>query len=516
VQLYENPDEPELATRVMDVWPAHDSHYDGAGGLLEEAPVDEPDTLSQRHHEWYGEPFEVIETFELGRFVTPYGKRLDLGDDGFTWMYDVTDYAPLLVGEVDLQAGNTQALLDLKFIFVEGTPPRDVRSVDNLWPMADHRYRSLADDSELAPVVVRADSAAAGFMLRSRISGHGHAGPRNCCEWDAKEHMVLVGGVERFRWTVWRDCGMNPVHPQGGTWQFDRAGWCPGTFVDTYDHELTPWMEPDDEVALDYAVEAYDPEIFEDSGRFLIAHQLFTYGPPNVERDAAVVDVVAPTRHGEYRRLNPISDEAVVRIRNVGAETLYALDIEYGMEGGESRRETWRGELPFLATELISLPAADWSRMDEGARFTVEVSRPNGEADLQPGNDRISVPVATPHVLPADFLVEVEAPGFGRAADNRWSISDRDGRIVASRETYEGEGTYRDPVRLDPGAYTFEFFDREEDGLIRHWWLRGSDPERMGENGGLRILATDERVLHDLGFDFAEKRTLRFFVGDVY
>ena len=366
-------------------------------------------------------------------------------------------------------------------------------------------------------MVVSTDPDAAGYMVRSRISGHGHAGPRNCCEWDAKEHMLLVGGVERFRWTVWRDCGMNPVHPQGGTWQFDRAGWCPGAFTDTYDHELTPFVAPGDEVALDYAIEDYDPDIHEDSGRYLVAHQLFTYGPPSFERDVAVIDVIAPSRHDEYRRLNPISNEAIVRIRNVGAETLHAVSIDYGLRGGKSRRHVWRGELPFLASELVTLPAADWSHMDrDGARFVVELSRPNGEADMQPGNDRMSVPITAPHVLPAEFLVEVEAPGFGRAADNRWVVTDRHGDVVASRNAFEDDQTHRDLVHLEPGAYTFEFLDSEEDGLIRHWWLRGSNPDRIGENGALRILNPDGGLLLDLGFDFAEKRTLRFFVGDIH
>ncbi len=39
--------------------------------------------------------FEIIEPFEIARFITPYGKRLDLGLNGFTWIYDVTDYEPL-------------------------------------------------------------------------------------------------------------------------------------------------------------------------------------------------------------------------------------------------------------------------------------------------------------------------------------------------------------------------------------------------------------------------------------
>ena len=109
VELFEDPDDPRTRTRVMDVWPAHDSFFDATGALLEEVSIEDPDSLVQQTREWYGEPFEVIEAVELGRFITPYGKRLDLGEEGFTWLYDVTDYAPLLVGDVDLQAGNTQS-----------------------------------------------------------------------------------------------------------------------------------------------------------------------------------------------------------------------------------------------------------------------------------------------------------------------------------------------------------------------------------------------------------------------
>lgn len=514
VELYGDEGDPTRVTRIMDVWPAYDSWFDGDGSWLEDEQSKDPRVLEQKEWSWYGEPFEVVESYEVARFITPYGKGLDLGENGFTWVYDVTDYAPLLRGEVDLAAANTFELLDLKFIFVEGTPPREVRDIRNLWPYTNHRYGDLADGTALEPAMLTRDPEASGLMVRSRISGHGHAGPHNCCEWDPKEHTLLVGGFERFRWTVWRDCGMNPVHPQGGTWQFDRAGWCPGTFVDTYDHELTPWVKPGKTTLIDYAVEPYDPENGEADGRFLVAHQLFTYGPPSFELDAAVIDVLAPSSHGEYRRLNPVSGEAVVRIRNLGSEALKSLHIQYGLDGRSGGSFDWEGELPFLAAETVTLPAPDWTGLSAGSRFVVELDRPNGDEDQHDNNDRLTVPVAAPHMLPSNFVVHVETPGFGRAADNSYTITDRDGVVAASRAVFEDETTYDDRIHLGPGAYTFEFFDSEEDGLIRHWWLRGSAPDSIGENGALRILDTEGEVLLDLGYDFAEKRSVRFFVGD--
>ena len=513
VRLFGDEATPESVTQVMDIWPAHDSWLDGDGNLLRTEPA-KGALLEQGTHEWYGEPFEVVEEFEIARFITPYGLRLDLGEEGFTWLYDVTDYAPLLRGEVDLQAGNTLELLDLTFEFVEGTPPREAIGIRNVWPLADYGYRELADDEDLEPVTLSLDADAAGFRVSSRISGHGHAGPHNCCEWDAKEHVLVVNDESCFHWNVWRDCGMNPVHPQGGTWQFDRAGWCPGTFVDTYEHELTTCVEPGEDAVLDYGIEPYDPDNGETKGRFIISLQLFSYGPPNFELDAALDEVIAPSAHGEHKRLNPVSGEAIVRIRNLGAATLTELTIRYGLEGGRGSSFGWEGELAFLESETVTLPAPDWTGMGEGSRFFAEVERPNGEKDEHPSNDRTVVAVVAPHVLPPEFLIHVETPGFGRAAENSYTISDRDGLVVVRRDSFTDETTYRDRVQLPPGAYTFEFLDSSEDGLIRHWWLRGSAPDSIGENGALRLLDAEGELLMDLGYDFAEKRTVRFFVGD--
>ena len=58
---------------------------------------------------------DSTETFSIGSFVTPYGKRLVMGgENGWEWTYDMTDYAPILKGERSVTVGNNQELLDLK------------------------------------------------------------------------------------------------------------------------------------------------------------------------------------------------------------------------------------------------------------------------------------------------------------------------------------------------------------------------------------------------------------------
>ena len=66
---------------------------------------------------------EVLVPWEIGRYITPYGNGLSLGDDGWTWIFDVTDFQHLFQGDdVHIQAGNFQELLDMKVVFQSGHP----------------------------------------------------------------------------------------------------------------------------------------------------------------------------------------------------------------------------------------------------------------------------------------------------------------------------------------------------------------------------------------------------------
>ncbi len=374
---------------------------------------------------------DTVEGFELGSFITPYGKRLVMGGgQGWTWVYDVTDYAPLLRGKVDLKSGNNQELRHMQFIFVEGTPPRDVISVENLYPQGLYKYGDLADDSVLKARSLVLDPLAGSYMLRARISGHGHNGPRNCCEWDSKTHSYYINGWDHFRWNVWKDCGFNPIYPQGGTWPFDRAGWCPGTKVDEYDFDLTPFVHPGDTVTIDYGIEMYRDN-GEKDGEFRMSHQLFTYGPPNFRLDAAMEDVIVPSGKDSYSRVNPVCGSPVVVIRNLGAQPLHKLTITYGLKGGPRSEYLWTGKLGFLEKEAVSLPAPDWMGFDGPLVFEVTLSKPNGKDDERPHNNHMVSTVVAPEVLPAEFVLYLEPNDLGRDRDNAYTISDACGAVLS-------------------------------------------------------------------------------------
>ena len=107
----------------------------------------------------------------------------------------------------------------------------------------------------LNQISITLNKNAKAYKIKSIISGHGHSGPYNCCEWDSKTHTWYINGYGLFRWNVWTDCGNNPLYPQGGTWPFNRAGWCPGSIVDEYEFELTPFVIPGDTITLNYGIE---------------------------------------------------------------------------------------------------------------------------------------------------------------------------------------------------------------------------------------------------------------------
>ena len=514
VYFYGNAADPGVVTSIENVWPAYDSFYNAEGQLLSERPITNPQIFDNGEHIYYDPPEEVIDVIELGRFITPYGKGLNLGENGFTWIYDVTDYAPLLQGRVDLQAANDFELLDLKFVFIKGQAPREVLEIKNLWPGGDYQYTELAEDKKIQPIPLRLIDNAAGYKIRARISGHGHAGPYNCCEWDAKEHSISVNGIRRFNWKIWRDCGYNPVYPQGGTWQFDRAGWCPGTWVDTYDFDLSPYVQPGQEIVLDYGIEAPDLDTGEGDGRYYTEFQLISYGPVRQKYDTEITAILAPSTLDENGRLNPLSLQPIVEIRNLGSVTLTHLKITYGLISNTKAVFQWEGHLDFEQSETVVLPKPDWSGMDRpDARFSVTLSKPNGRRDKNRSNNTMITVVEAPVILPSEFVLYLELPGFERAVDNQVVIVSEAQDTVFFKNDFQDNEIFSRTIHLAEGAYEFTITDNNEDGLIRHWWLRGYDPDSIGENGSIQIRSVQDSLLMDLGYDFAEKENLQFFVG---
>jgi len=68
----------------------------------------------------------------------------------------------------------------------------------------------------------------------------------------------MINGNNAFSQFLWKsDCSSNPCSPQAGTWQFARAGWCPGQQVTPDDYDLTAMVTPGSQATFDYVLEPY-------------------------------------------------------------------------------------------------------------------------------------------------------------------------------------------------------------------------------------------------------------------
>jgi len=132
---------------------------------------------------------EVLVPWEIGRYITPYGNGLSLGDDGWTWIFDVTDFQHLFQGDdVHIQAGNFQELLDMKVVFKVGTPSRELLGIQNLY---SGNYSLNTFDDVVVNTTVPLNPEAEMFSVKSTLSGHGFGNGNNCGEFCNNTHKVL-------------------------------------------------------------------------------------------------------------------------------------------------------------------------------------------------------------------------------------------------------------------------------------------------------------------------------------
>ncbi len=167
---------------------------------------------------------------ELGRFVTPYGV-------GGTFSYDLTDLRPALSGKQELRIF-TDTWVDgwlatVKIEMKGGTPAREPAFVTPLWT-ALHVGVGVPSHPVSNDVPTRKltlTQSACALSVRAIITGHGQGNRDNCAEFCAKTHYFKVEAASHGK-SVWRDdCATSAVQNQNGTWQYSRAGWCPGADV---------------------------------------------------------------------------------------------------------------------------------------------------------------------------------------------------------------------------------------------------------------------------------------------
>ncbi len=415
---------------------------------------------------------------EIMSFVTPYGIGLDLGPNGKTWYYDITDFTPLLKNTKRLVmtlGGEYQEQMDVDFIFIVGTPPRNVLEYNQLW-QGGAMYGSvpianILNNSRFNVLNVPMLSTGQKFKMRSTITGHGAQGEFKQNGGAIHHYINVNGGANEYDWQNTIKCSFNPVFPQGGTWIYDRQGWCPGLSSLLTEMDITPYVTPGSTVTLDYHIS--NPAIPTGDYRYIVANQLITYGGPNHNLDAAILEVMAPTDKVFYSRKNPICNNPSILVRNTGATTLSSLDIEYWVNNATVKQTyTWNGSLAFMDTVTISLPVnALWQSgiQPNNNKFKVELKKANGVVDDYFFNNIYISPFNVPEWVPGAFSIEVKTNNF--YYQNNYTLYDDQGNIVGQSNFSASNTVYNDPYFLN-GCYKLVFTDTGNDGIS--WWANTS------------------------------------------
>lgn len=504
---YNDFTKPGKATDTLVVWtPYYRYTYDSKGKVIDSTLTPAGGKLFLSYHPYYGEPFEVIERYELMRYITPYGNGLNLGD-GFTWTMDITDYAPLLHDSVSIEAFNPQEDLELTFDMILGTPAREVVDIQPLWLGNPGYGLTPSIESFLTPKKAYIAPEARAAKLRVIQTGHGFGSEGNCAEFCDKQHFIKVGGTQRFSRHVWRNtCGLNPVYPQGGTWLYNRTNWCPGAEVTPYDYELTPFITPGDSALIDVDMEAYTYPGGGSQPYYAFSGVLFTYGDFHFTHDAAVEHIIAPTMEDIYRRQNPTCGSPVIVIRNNGSQPLTSLEIEYGVKGAGKTSFMWSGNIPPLGEQEVTLLAYnDWDKADADNLFEVWLKTPNGASDEYAVDNYAYSHFEKTPVYYNDIEIRLRTNKF--ATDQyEWTLRKSDGQLIKSASNLNDNTLYVDSLHLDDGCYEFRLINKLGYGLD-FWAMR----EQLG-SGSLSFTSLGSSM-KTFGSDFGSEIYHQFRVG---
>lgn len=466
--------------------------------------------------------FEVKEAFELARVITPYGGYMRTSQQGYnpSWKhvhtFDVTDYAPLLVGTNEMRAfyggWSSGFSVTIDFEFIEGTPPREVLAVKNLWQTGGNgwNYQNTSDFEQnflkALDVAIPADMVHA--KLRFIPSGHGFDNNTSCAEFCQRNYKFKLDGTQLDSRLMWDDkCGVNPIFPQGGTWLYDRANWCPGLRAHAFDYEFSNQLTAGATHQFDIDI---DPIYWSGTQApvYILETQLFIYGAKSFQVDAAIEDIISPTDKDDYKRDNPICKTARVKIKNNGSNNLTTATIKYAVNGNHWRTYNWTGNLAFDATEIVELPITEvweWSgATGNSSIFEVKIENPNGQVDENAVNNHMqskfqNTPMIASHT---EFSFRTN----NKPAETTWKLYDANGTVLHQNIPNMAANTlYKDTFNLEPGCYMFKLEDSQKNGLS--FWANN-------DGAGLaRLRIVGGNFIKTFPLDFGTELVYYFTVG---
>ncbi len=421
------------------------------------------------------------DTLEIGRFITPYANASSPRTP-WTWkqryVFDVTDFYNQLKDSATVRifySGYSWGFTaDVRFDFIEGTPPRNVIDIDRLWKGGYAYTTKNPIDNNIVPVNLTAPANTQYAELKLNITGHGNNN-EGCSEFCRKYYRVMLNNNQVAQKDIWRDdCGYNHIYPQSGTWVYDRANWCPGDIAFTNSHALTGItassnfdIDLDFQAALDSTGASYN-----------IQSAVIYYGAFNKSLDASLDDIIAPSDHETHFRYNPFTGKPIVKVQNTGATTITSIKFRYEVNTKGPQEYTWNGTLASLETADIELGLMSDLQAATGNTntFKVEIIEVNGAADADATNNKFTSNFKAAVNVPSELSIELKTNSgtVVGTSQTSWKIVDlATNNVVVQRNNCAPNTTYRDSFILNQGMYRLDVEDAGCNGL--YWWASPGD-----------------------------------------
>ncbi|HPK05052.1 MAG TPA: peptide-N-glycosidase F-related protein [Bacteroidales bacterium] len=179
---------------------------------------------------------------EIYRYITPFGV-------GCNDQIDVTDYASLLQGEVDVRyhaiVWDKGININIRFDFTAGTPEYLYSSVIPIW-RGEYSFGNMNNLQPVPPAFLSFAEDVQAAHLKVITSGHnwGQNNTGNAAEFYHAIHYIKVNDQRTHTQDLWSVCNPNPAgcQPQSGTWYHNRSGWCPGSITKIFDFDMSQFL----------------------------------------------------------------------------------------------------------------------------------------------------------------------------------------------------------------------------------------------------------------------------------
>ena len=502
------------------VWAKFPSTSTSVRKILMHVTLGCPDTIACAHWDYLdhvrlvkaGGASGKVLNYELSRMLTPYGSIFSKGWS-FTWTVDVTDFAQVLRDSVLLEynhsgyeAKTVGWALTIDFEITEGPQVIKPLSIAPLWN-GGFKYGDASNPikDQIKPVKYTVDGGSAISRIRLQHTGHGMDRPKGCSEFCSRWRDILHDGKVVEHRNLWMDCGSNPLYPQGGTWIYDRAWWCPGHLqpADIVDVAVKPGESHTIDMNLEPYTATGNVQAVES-----IASYLIQYSAPLSKNDVAIEEIMVPNNKANFNRMNPACTNPQIRIRNLGAKSLRTLDITYFTVGLKPRTYKWKGNLAFNQSEVVTLPG-EIAEVGAKNQFSVTLAKPNGARDAWEGDNKLVTEFDAPQHLPEKMVLKFLTNNV--PTDNYLFVASIKGDTLLryTPKNLKPRTLYTDTLYLPKGSYNLTLVDTTGDGL--EFWY-----EPQSGYGYLHLLDMNGRMVKRFESDCGNGQFFSFRTSSEY